>query len=238
MNVMNRTEKKFVENLSFVLEMIDKNESKSNICRLLKVKQSTLNNYLIKYNIEYIGNQSRKGITHPEQVTHYTDYTEKGKNISTSKLRLKLIEQGVKEQKCEKCGLDKWMDKPIPLELHHIDENRFNNKLENLQILCSNCHMQTHDYSNTKKLFQKPEKVKKINNCSCGNKIDLRSELCVNCSKIKQRKTERPPYEKLIDDINNLGYSRTGKKYDVSDNTIRKWISYYNKELSNTPLAE
>ena len=43
------------------------------------------------------------------------------------------------------------MGKPIPLELHHKDLNHYNNDINNLQILCSNCHMQEHNYCNIKK---------------------------------------------------------------------------------------
>jgi len=222
---MNKTEKKFKENLSKILEMIENNEPKTNMCRLLSIKQDTLNRYLRKYDVVYTGNQNRKGIRHYEQMTHYTEYTENGKNITASKLRQKLITQGVKEKKCEVCGLDSWMDKPIPLELHHIDENRFNNQLENLQILCSNCHMQIHNYSNTKKLHKK-DKIKK-------DKIKK-----VKIKKERPRKVERPPYQKLIDEINQFGYRAIGRKYNVSDNAIRKWVKFYEKELLNTPLAE
>jgi 5-methylcytosine-specific restriction endonuclease McrA len=228
---MNKTEKKFKENLSKILDMIKNEEPKVNICRFLGIKHSTLNNYFKKYNIFYLGNQSRKGIPHSEQIIHYTEYTEKGKNISASALRIKLIKQGVKDKKCEICGLDYWMNKPIPLELHHIDENRFNNKLENLQILCSNCHMQVHNYSNTTKLHKKTKvKITSKNYCNCGNEIKTTSKECIKCSKEKQRKCERPTYEKLLEEINEFGYRKTGKKYEVSDNTIRKWVKFYEKK--------
>lgn len=239
---MNKTEKNFKQNLSKILEMINNNESKANMCRLLKIKQDTLNSYFKKYNIVYNGNQNRKGIPHFEQMTHYTEYTENGRNISASALRVKLIKQGVKEKRCEICGLDSWMGKPIPLELHHIDENRFNNKIENLQILCSNCHMQKHNYSNVSKLYRKtksPNTKQSPNYCDCGKLINEQSKKCVDCYNIAQRKEERPPYQKLIDDINKFGYSGTGRKYNVSDNSIRKWVKFYEKELSiNYPLAE
>lgn len=61
------------------------------------------------------------------------------------------LEDGLKEERCECCGLSEWMGKPIPLELHHKDFNHYNNSLENLQILCANCHMQAHNYCNSKK---------------------------------------------------------------------------------------
>jgi hypothetical protein len=148
---MNLTEKKFYDNIIKIKEMIDKNQPKNDICKLIEIKQSTLNKYLIKYEMWYKGNPSRKGFSHIEQETSYKKYTEDGKSISASQLRKKLIKQGIKDEKCENCDLSEWMNKPIPLELHHIDHNRFNNNIDNLKILCSNCHMQEHNYNNKKK---------------------------------------------------------------------------------------
>lgn len=48
-------------------------------------------------------------------------------------------------------------------------------------------------------------------------------------SSLSQRKAERPPYEQLIKEINELGYVGTGRKYGVSDNAIRKWKKNYEK---------
>lgn len=47
---------------------------------------------------------------------------------------------------CESCGLREWLDKPIPLELEHIDGNNRNNIKDNLKLLCPNCHAQTPTY--------------------------------------------------------------------------------------------
>ena len=55
---------------------------------------------------------------------------------------------------CEKCHNSIWLDKPIALEVHHLDGNSLNNELENLQLLCPNCHAQTENYrtrNNTEK---------------------------------------------------------------------------------------
>lgn len=96
--------------------------------------------------IEYSGNSARKGFSHKEQRKPLLEYLQG--NVANASKRVRLIEEGVKENKCEICGLSEWMGKPIPLELHHIDFNHFNNNLDNLQILCSNCHMQAHNYNN------------------------------------------------------------------------------------------
>ena len=49
-------------------------------------------------------------------------------------------------RKCECCGLTEWLNKPINLEIHHIDGNHNNNELENIQLLCPNCHSYTNNY--------------------------------------------------------------------------------------------
>lgn len=49
-------------------------------------------------------------------------------------------------RKCENCGIVEWLGQPINLEIHHIDGNHNNNELENIQLLCPNCHSYTNNY--------------------------------------------------------------------------------------------
>lgn len=49
-------------------------------------------------------------------------------------------------KRCESCTRSKWLKKPIPIELHHIDGDRTNNSYENLQLLCPNCHALTDNW--------------------------------------------------------------------------------------------
>ena len=49
-------------------------------------------------------------------------------------------------RKCERCGLTEWLGKPINLEIHHIDGDRLNNSLDNLELLCPNCHSYTKNF--------------------------------------------------------------------------------------------
>lgn len=65
---------------------------------------------------------------------------------NTNSLRRRLIKEGFKECKCEICGISEWLGNPISLQLHHINGVRTDNRLENLQVLCPNCHSQTDNY--------------------------------------------------------------------------------------------
>lgn len=61
-------------------------------------------------------------------------------------IRRRLLED--REYKCELCGRVTWLGKPIPLEVHHIDGNKKNNKKANLKLVCYNCHSLTATFRN------------------------------------------------------------------------------------------
>lgn len=65
---------------------------------------------------------------------------------STFRLRNRLIQHGLKEAKCEHCNLTQWLGKAIPLELHHRNGVNNDHRIENLQLLCPNCHALTDNY--------------------------------------------------------------------------------------------
>ena len=67
-----------------------------------------------------------------------------GKKIKSSQAVDAII--ALRGHKCEVCGLTEWMDKPIPLEVHHIDGQELNSELDNLLLTCPNCHALTDNY--------------------------------------------------------------------------------------------
>ena len=133
-----------------IIKWTSENLPNAEIARRLECKVQTLSTYYRKFGINYKGNQGAKGVKISTRRKSALDIIS-NPNISNARKRRKLIEDGLKEERCECCGLSEWMGKPIPLELHHKDFNHYNNSLENLQILCANCHMQAHDYCNSKK---------------------------------------------------------------------------------------
>ena len=66
--------------------------------------------------------------------------------VSNALMKAALLREEVKAHRCEHCGLEEWLGQPIPLELDHADGDRRNNRLENLRLLCPNCHALTDTY--------------------------------------------------------------------------------------------
>ena len=98
----------------------------------------------------YKPNQSGKGMSKKYNGKNYFPLSEilEGKHpqYQTNKLRKRLIREGIKEEKCEKCKVENWLGEKLSFELNHIDGNRTNHSLDNLEILCPNCHSQTSTY--------------------------------------------------------------------------------------------
>jgi len=129
-----------------ILVWISENRSKAEMARLLKCRVGTLQNAFERMGIVYAGNMSGMG-RKSGKYKPATEYFNNESAISAYKLKNKLLRDGLKHHKCESCGGEEWMGKPIPIELDHIDGNRYNNDLSNLRILCPNCHAQTDTYS-------------------------------------------------------------------------------------------
>lgn len=87
-----------------------------------------------------------KGQTHKHTTKPIEYYLTEDSYHQSYKLKLRLIAEGIKQHKCEKCGIIEWMGQPTPIELDHINGNNRDNRLENLRLLCPNCHAQTPTY--------------------------------------------------------------------------------------------
>jgi hypothetical protein len=93
---------------------------------------------------KYCSNKCQGGYRRKKQIADF--HSNKNLNYTSSVIRTILIE--VFKNTCQKCLLKEWMGRIMPLEVHHIDRNHENNKKENLELLCLNCHALTENYKN------------------------------------------------------------------------------------------
>lgn len=80
-----------------------------------------------------------------------------------------------------------------------------------------------------KKIIENANRLIKHKCIDCDNEIWNTSVRCTECYNLKSRKVARPTYEQLLEDKQTLNMVQIGKKYGVSDNSIRKWLKYYEK---------
>jgi len=94
----------------------------------------------------FTGKGWSKGKKIPGEKIPLSKILVNGSTYWSNGLRKRLIKEGLKEHKCEICGNTTWQGKEIPLELHHINGINTDNRIENLQLLCPNCHALTDTF--------------------------------------------------------------------------------------------
>jgi len=146
-------------------ELINKTESMGHLLEMLGIikaggNYATMNRYIRMWNIDVSHwektRQNRQGyknkIINANKKIPLNEILIKNSTYGggTYQLKNNLFEEKIFEKKCYNCGLKKWLGKDIPTELEHINGNRFDNRRENLTILCPNCHAFTSTYRRRK----------------------------------------------------------------------------------------
>ena len=99
----------------------------------------------------------RKAGVHPQHQTKFAvqeliktremdDYLSNKVPMQSDKLKIRLLNEGYLEPTCDICRRTFWVGEAIPLQLDHVDGNNEDNSLDNLRLLCPNCHAQTPQY--------------------------------------------------------------------------------------------
>ncbi len=176
----------------------------------------------------------------PRRVTPLEAILVEGSGYSRGHLKRRLLEEGVKEGRCELCGQgEEWRGRRMSLILDHVNGVHDDHRLENLRIVCPNCNatLETHCGKQLRRRFpprpcllcagEFEPKYESQRYCSlaCGSRrvrgYQPRPEL---------RRAERPPYDELIAEIESVGYEAVGRRFGLSGNAVRKWRRVYELE--------
>ena len=234
----------------------DQAESMSQACASLGMYYTTFSIHAKRLNV-FNPNQSGKGMVKhfPKIPLSEIIYDGKHPQYRSGTIRKRLIKEGIKEHKCNSCNGTKWLDNPIPLELHHKDGNHYNHLLENLELLCPNCHTCTDNYgSKNHKAYDDPIAQELENRaiikskeeprdalykrlpeifCKVCNEhiLDKRGKFCSSECYRKHNRQNIPKVPELIKAFNKYkSYVQVGKHFGVSDNAVRKWVKSYGIE--------
>jgi hypothetical protein len=235
-----------------IREAVEQSPSYVAALRLLGLRAAGGNHKTLKRYIEYYGvstkhfdpNWTRRGHVN-KPWTPLEEVLVANREYNRKRLKRRLYEAGLKKRECELCGQgETWRGRQMTLILDHINGMATDNRLENLQIVCPNCAATLDTHCGRKGRIEFDPR-----DCEyCGGSFVPRYATQRYCSQAcgvhskgprdprpERRKVERPPYQQLIAETQELGFSAVGRKYGVSDNAVRKWIRWYEarRELDN-----
>ena len=155
---------------------------------------------------------------------------------ATTSLKERLLKENLIFNKCYECNLlSEWNGRKLVLHLDHIDGNNTNNLINNLRLLCPNCHSQTETYCGSNK--KNKQNAYKYICKKCGSKKKTTDSIqCINCAnndKVKNTKILWPDPNWVLDQVKINGYSKVGKILGVSYAAVKKFLERNNLKIDN-----
>lgn len=172
----------------------------------------------------------------PPRIINESDVFCQNSTVSQNSLRRFYLRREDIERKCAECGIGpEWNGKPLTLQIDHIDGDNKNNLLDNLQLLCPNCHSQTKTFAG-----KNGSKEKTHYFCvDCGKEITDKATRCVQCASILRQQIN-PSKEDLLSLLqsHNGNFKAVANIYNVVDNTIRRWCKKYGLPFHTSDYKE
>lgn len=100
----------------------------------------------IEVDTSKLDNYNEARYSHPKYTLEEI-LVENSQYTNMTKLKDRVLKAGLLETKCAICGITDWNNMPLVLQLDHINGNNRDNRIENLRLLCPNCHSQTETFS-------------------------------------------------------------------------------------------
>ena len=134
---------------------VKESKNYSDVCRYFGIAPKGGNFQIIKREIDLYGIDTshfittawNKGLRYKaSKIRSIDELLVEGSRIGSNALKKRLFNAKLKEYKCERCGRTEWEGVPIPLELHHKNGDHYDNRFDNLEILCPNCHALSDNY--------------------------------------------------------------------------------------------
>lgn len=183
----------------------------------------TLNKYIELYEIDishFHNNFHKMKMRNQFNTIPMCDILVENSTYSRTHLKKRLYDEGYLKPICCLCGQNEyWNGMKIALILDHINGIPDDNRICNLRIVCPNCNagLETFAGRNNRGSGRKYF-------CECGNTKGKHALNCVECCIMKRRTVPRPEIDILWLEVNENDFSATARKYNVSDNSIRKWL--------------
>ena len=153
---------------------------------------------------------------------------------SNGTLKERLLKNGMLKNECDLCkGGPEWKGQVLVLQLDHINGDNKDNRLENLRILCPNCHTQTETHSG--KRFRKTRVAKKCVDCSVDVKA-VGSVRCLQCSRnfsINSAKERVPSIDILYQECKETSLNAVVRKYGINRYRLLDRFAEANYELKS-----